>query len=89
MYEGAMEFICEYGDYFFFEEGTYISIYGGTRSPSLRPRYATDYIVHKEAVRQLFIDGFGNFHFDMKKVVYPPMPFYIGSYKFSKVKSVP
>ena len=25
--------------------------------------------------------------FDQKKDVYPPVPFYIGSYKFSKVKS--
>ena len=25
----------------------------------------------------------------MKKAVYPPMPFCIGSYKFSKVKSAP
>ena len=25
--------------------------------------------------------------FEQKKVVYPPVPFYIGSYKFSKVKS--
>ena len=45
------------------------------------------YVVHKEAVRQLFIDGFGNFLFDMKKTIFPPLPFCIGSYKFTKVKS--
>ena len=27
--------------------------------------------------------------FHQKKVVYPPLPFYVGSYKFSKVKSAP
>ena len=38
-------------------------------------------------MRDLFLDGFKNFIFDMKKVVYPPIPFCIGGYKFSKVKS--
>ena len=28
----------------------------------------------------------GNFLFEQKKAVYPLVPFYIGSYKFSKVK---
>ena len=62
-------------------------MFGGTRAPSLLPRYATDYVVHKEVVRQLYIDRIGNFLFYQKKVVYPPLPFYVGSYKFSKVKS--
>ena len=53
----------EYGDYFFSEEGTCLRMYGGTKSPSLLPKYATDYIVHKEAIRQLFLDGFGSFLF--------------------------
>ena len=64
-------------------------MFGGTRAPSLLPRYATDYVVHKEVVRKLYIDGIGNFLFDQKKAVYPPLPFYIGSYKFSKVKTAP
>ena len=62
-------------------------MYGGSRAPSLLPRYANDYVVHKEVVRHLYIDGVQNFLFDQKKVVHPPLPFYIGSYKFSKVKS--
>ena len=45
--------------------------------------------MHKEAARQLFLDGFGSFLFDMKKAVFSPMPFYVGIYKFSKVKSAP
>ena len=40
-------------------------------------------------MRQLFLDGFGNCLFDLKKVVFPPLPFYVGSYKFSKFKSAP
>ena len=62
-------------------------MYGGSRAPSLLPRYATDYVIHKEAVRQLYIDGVGNFLFEQKKAVYPTVPFFVGSYKFSKVKT--
>ena len=62
-------------------------MYGGTISPSWIPKYATCYIVHKEAVRHLFLNGSRNFLFNIKKEVYPPMPFYVGSYWFSKVKS--
>ena len=51
MSEGALEVICEYGEYCFYEEVTFLMMYGGIKAPSLLPRYATDYIVHKEAVR--------------------------------------
>ena len=85
MSEGALEVISEYGDYLFFEEGIYLRMYEGTRAPSLLPKYSIDYVIHKEAMRQFFLDRFGNFLFDMKKEVFPPIPFYVGSYKFSKV----
>ena len=49
----------------------------------------TDCIVHKEAVRQLFLDGFGSHLFDLNKAVLLPLPFYVGSYKFAKFKSAP
>ena len=45
--EGTRDIIMEYGDYFFSEEGTYLRMYWGTKSPSLLPKYATDYVVHK------------------------------------------
>ena len=61
----------------------------GTKAPSLLPNYAIDYIVHKEAVRHLFLDGFGSHLFDLKKTMFPPLPFYVGCYKFDKVKSAP
>ena len=64
-------------------------MYGGTKSLSLLPKYATDYIVHKEAIRQIFLDGFGIHLFDLKKIVFPPLPFYMGIYKFTKVKNYP
>ena len=63
--EGALESIREFGDYFFSEEGTYLRMYGGTKAPSFLPKYATDYIVHKDDVRQLFLDGFGSYLFDL------------------------
>ena len=45
--DNAMDIICEYGDYFFSQEGAYLRMYGGCKSPSLLPRYATDYVFHK------------------------------------------
>ena len=44
-------------------------------------------MIHKEAVRQLYIDGVGNLLLEQKKVVYPAVPFFVGSYKFSRVKT--
>ena len=84
MSEKTLEVVEENGNYYISEEGLYIRMYGGSRAPSLFPKYATYYIMHKEVVRQLYIDGIGNFLFDQKKVVYPPLPFYIGNYKFVK-----
>ena len=34
----------------------------------------------------MYIDGVANFLFEQKKAVYLAVPFFIGSYKFSKVK---
>ena len=62
-------------------------MYGGKKSPWLLPKYTTDYISHTEVVKQLFLNGFRSHLFDLKKVVYPPLPFYLGSYKFTKVKN--
>ena len=61
-------------------------MYGCFRAPSLLPKYATDYVVHKDAVRQVYLDGVGSFLFEHKKAAYPAIPFQLGSYKFSKVK---
>ena len=61
-------------------------MYGCSRAPSLLPKYAMDYVVHKEVVRKVLLNGIGNFLHDMKKETFPPLPFCIGGYKFSKVK---
>ena len=86
MSKNTLEFVQENGNYYLSKEGLYIQMYGGSRAPSLLPRYATDYVVHKEVMRQLYIDGVENFLFDQKKVVHPPLPFYTGNYRFTKVK---
>ena len=61
-------------------------MFEGSRPPSLLPKYATDYILHNEVFRQVFIDGIGSFLFKDKKTAYPPLSFKLGSYKFTKVK---
>ena len=86
MSEKAFKVIKEYGDYYLTEEGLHIRMYGGSRAPSLLPKYATDYVLHKEAVRQVYIDGVGNFLFEHKKAAYPAVPFLLGSYTFLRVK---
>ena len=34
----------------------------------------------------MFLDGIGSFLFEHKKTTYPPLPFNLGIYKFTKVK---
>ena len=86
MSEESMKVVQDNGHYYLTEEGLYLMMFGGSRAPSLLPRYATDYVIHKEVIRRLYIDGVGNFLFEQKKTVYSVVPFFVGSYKFSKVK---
>ena len=73
MSKEALKIVEDNGHFNLTKKGLYLRMFGGTRAPSLLPRYTTDYVVHKEVVRQLYIDGIRNF--DQKKVVYPPLPF--------------
>ena len=68
------------------DNGMYLRMYGGSKTPYLLPKYAIDYIIHKEAVRQVFIDAVGHFLFQKKKTAYPPLPFKLGSCSFTNVK---
>ena len=86
MSEEAFKVIEEHGNYYLTEEGMYIRMYGFSRAPSLLPRYASDYVVHKEAVRQVYLDGVGSFLFEHKNTSYPAIPFWIGNYKFAIIK---
>ena len=86
MSEEALQVIGEYANYYLTENGLYFWMFGGSRAPSLLPKYATDYIIYKEAVKQVFLDGIGSFLFEHKKSAYPPLPFKLGSYWFTMVK---
>ena len=67
MSEEALKVIEEYDDYYLSEDGMYIRMYGYSRAPSLLPKYATDYVVHKEAVRQVSLDGIGSFCLSIRR----------------------
>ena len=47
MYEEEFKVIEEHANYYLTEEGIYIKMYGCSREPSLLPKYAIDYVVHK------------------------------------------
>ena len=68
MSEKDLKVVQYNGHYYLTEEGLYLRMFGGSRDPSLLPKYATYYVIHKEVVRQLYIDGVGNFLFEQKKV---------------------
>ena len=78
MFEEALKVIEEYANYYLTDEGMYIRMYGCSRAPALLPKYATDFVVHKEAVWQVFLDGIGIFFSEHKKETYPPIPFQTG-----------
>ena len=86
--EEALKVVQDNGHYYLTEEGFYLRSFGGSRAPSLLPKYATDYVIHKEVVRKLYINRVGNFLFEQKKALYPAVPYFMGSYKFSKVKTI-
>ena len=87
MSEEAMNVVQDNGHYYLTKEGLYLRMFGGSRAPSLLTKYATHFVIHKEVVRQSYIDGVGNILFEQKKEVYPTVPFFIGSYKFYRVKT--
>ena len=86
MSEEALKVIEEYANYYLTDEGMYIRMYGCSRAPALLPKHAMDFVVHKEVVRKVYLDGIGIFLFVQKKASHPPIPFRLGSYKFEKVK---
>ena len=50
MSEEALKVVQNNRNYYLTEEGLYLRMYGGSRAPSLLPRYGTDYVIHKEAM---------------------------------------
>ena len=78
--------IEEYAEYYLTKDGLYFRVYGCSRAPSLLLKYPTDYVADKEVVRQVFLDSIRSFLFEHKKAAYPPLPFRLESYKFTRVK---
>ena len=64
MSEDALKVVQDNGHYYLTKESLYLRMFGGSKAPSLLPKYTTDYVIHKKVVRQLYIDGVGNFLFE-------------------------
>ena len=47
MSEEALKVVQDNGHYYLTGEGLYLRMFGGSRAPSLMPKYATDYVIHK------------------------------------------
>ena len=54
MSKNTLEIVEENEHYYLSKEGMYLRMFGGSRSPYLLTKYATDYVVHKY--------GEGNLH---------------------------
>ena len=64
MSEESLKVVQDNGYYYLTEESLYLRMFHGTRAPSLLLKYATYYVIHKEVVRKLYIDGVGNVVFE-------------------------
>ena len=64
MSEETLKIVHDNGHYYLIEEGLYLRRFGSSRAPSLFPKYATNYAIHKEIIRKLYIHGVGNFLFE-------------------------
>ena len=51
MSKEALKVVQDNGHYYLTEEGLYLRMFGRSRDPSLLPKYATYYVIHKEVVR--------------------------------------
>ena len=51
MSEEAFKVIQEFRIYYLIKDGLYVRMYGDSRAPSLLPKYAIDYVLHKESIR--------------------------------------
>lgn len=68
------------GDWYLFDEGCYLRIYGCSRPPHIFPHYVTDKMVLLEIAYQNLIDGASHTLSVNKKSVWPPLPLKVGHY---------
>jgi DNA segregation ATPase FtsK/SpoIIIE-like protein len=86
MSEKAMEAISEIDDWFVLENETYIRIYGSTKPPHVLPKFVPDKLVLQEVAYHTLVHGVGASLSKYKKLSWPPLPFYVGSYSFKNSK---
>jgi hypothetical protein len=81
-----MEVVSEIDDWFVRENETYIRIYGSTKPPPIVPKFVLDKLVLQEVAYHTLVHGFGASISKYKKLAWPPLPFYLGSYNFKNSK---
>jgi hypothetical protein len=74
------------GDWYLLEYGTYLRIYGATKSPHFLPKFILDRLVLQEIAYQTIIHGVGATLYRDKKSIWPPLPLWVGSYSFKDIK---
>jgi hypothetical protein len=65
---------------------TYIICYSAMKSPHLLPKFVLDILVLQEIAYQTMIHGVGVALNRDKKLIWPPLPLWVGSYSFKDIK---
>jgi hypothetical protein len=86
MLEKEMDAMGNIGDWHVMENGTYIRIYGATTAPQMFPIFILDKNKLWEVAYQTLIHIVGAILVRDKKMTWPPIPFWLGSYYFKDVK---
>jgi hypothetical protein len=86
MIDKAIIIIKRIMDWYLMEHNTYLKVYGAMKSLHLVPRFVLDRLVLQEVAYQTIINGVGEMIYRDKKVIWPPLPLYIGSYFFANTK---
>jgi hypothetical protein len=86
MTDKALAIVHKIGDWYLMEHGTYIRVYGATKSPHLLPRFVPDILVLQEITYQTVIHGVRDSLYRDKKSIWPPLPLWVGSYSFRSIK---
>lgn len=81
-----MVIVGKVGDWCVMENGTYIRIYGATEAPHMFPKFVPNKLVLQEVAYRTLVNGVGAVLVRDKKLTWPPLPFWLGSYCFKDVK---
>jgi hypothetical protein len=70
------------------EHKNYIILYRATKAPHFIPRFVLKWLVIKKISYQAVIYGVRETLYREKKAIWPPLPFWVGSYSFGSIKQV-